>query len=103
MVGFVESEASSSNVSADSERVKLIKSKLATKIVEIVEARGWTQVHAAQVIGIPASRLSMIQHGRFHSTSLVKLLECLACLGRVQIVIAPEMATSVGSIDVIFL
>jgi predicted XRE-type DNA-binding protein len=81
----------------------LIKSRLVAKIAEIIEARGWTQTQAAQVIGLSQPKLSRMLNGQFRGVSQAKLLECLARLGRkVQIVISPELATPSGCIDVVF-
>jgi len=101
----IEFEKSSGNVFADlglpDADEMLIKSKLVAKIAEIIEARGWTQTHAAHVIGLPQPKLSKMLNGQFRGISQAKMLECLTRLGRnIQIVIGPE--TDVGCVDVVF-
>jgi len=102
---MIEFEESSGNVFADlglpDADEMLIKSKLVSKIAEIIEARGWTQMQAAQIVGLPQPKLSRMLNGQFRGISQAKMLECLARLGRnIQIVIGPE--TDVGCIDIVF-
>lgn len=102
---MIEFEESSGNVFADlglpDADEMLTKSKLVSKIVEIIEARGWTQMQAAQIVGLPQPKLSRMLNGQFRGISQAKMLECLARLGRnIQIVVGPE--TDVGCIDIVF-
>ena len=81
---------------------KLVKSRLIAKIAEIIKAREWTQVQAAQVVGLPETRLCKVLNGQLRGISEAKLLEGLARLGcNVKIVIGPEMETPSGCVDVI--
>ncbi|MDR1489972.1 MAG: helix-turn-helix domain-containing protein [Desulfovibrio sp.] len=64
------------------------KSKLASTIQGIMEARGLTQTKAAEIIGIPQPKLSDILRGKFRGVSEAKMMECITRLGRdIRIVI----------------
>lgn len=82
----------------------LVKAQLATKIGEIIKSRKWSQQQAADVLGIPQSKLSKMLRGQFRGISEAKMLDCLARLGRdVQIVVGPaRRAASVGRVAVVF-
>ncbi|MBP6018728.1 MAG: XRE family transcriptional regulator [Burkholderiaceae bacterium] len=82
----------------------LIKAQLVSKIRQIIKDRGWTQQHAANVIGLTQPKLSKMLSGQFRGISEAKVLDCLVKLGRdVQIVIGPDKtAGSIGRIDVVF-
>lgn len=82
----------------------LVKAQLATKIGEIIKRRKWSQQQAADVLGIPQSKLSKMLRGQFRGISEAKMLDCLTRLGRdVQIVIGPaRRAASVGRVAVVF-
>ena len=88
---------------ADAEEM-LVKAQLATKIGEIIKSRKWGQQQAADVLGIPQSKLSKMLRGQFRGISEAKMLDCLARLGRdVQIVVGPaRRAASAGRIAVVF-
>ena len=88
---------------ADAEEM-LVKAQLATKIGEIIKIRKWGQQQAADVLGIPQSKLSKMLRGQFRGISEAKMLDCLARLGRdVQIVVGPaRRAASAGRIAVVF-
>ncbi|ASV33133.1 transcriptional regulator [Candidatus Williamhamiltonella defendens] len=101
-------EESSGNIYADlgisDPDVMLVKAQLATKIGEIIQGRNWSQLHAAEVLGIPQSKLSKMLRGQFRGISESKMLDCLTRLGRdVQIVVRPaRRAVSTGRVDVVF-
>ena len=80
------------------------KAQLATKIGEIVKARRWSRQKAAEVIGIPQPKLSEILRGQFRGVSEMKLLDCLARLGRdIQITVGPaRRRTTPGQVNVVF-
>ena len=105
---MIEVEASSGNVYADlgmaDAEAMMVKAQLATKIGEIIKGRKWSQQRAADVLGLPQSKLSKMLRGQFRGISEAKMLECLARLGRdVQIVVGPaRRATSVGHVEVVF-
>ena len=71
----------------------LVKAQLVTKIAEIIQRRGLTQVDAAKLLGLTQPKISTLLRGQFRGFSERKLIDCLTSLGRdVQIVIkeAPE-------------
>ncbi|MBN6742251.1 XRE family transcriptional regulator [Acidithiobacillus sp. MC6.1] len=69
----------------------LLKAQLAARIARLIEQKGLTQIQAAERLGIPQSKLSLLLRGQFRGISEAKMLECLARLGRdIQIVIGPE-------------
>ncbi|PRX18469.1 Xre family transcriptional regulator [Paraburkholderia sp. BL18I3N2] len=105
MVGI---EESSGNVYADlgvpDADEMLVKAQLATKIEEIIKARKWTQIWAAEVLGMTQPKLSNMLRGQFRGISEAKMLECLAKLGRnVRIVVGPaRRSTKAGRVEVVF-
>lgn len=85
-------EASSGNVYADMGRSDasemLLKAQLAAKITDIIRDNHFTQMQAAELLGIPQSKLSDLMRGKFRGISELKMLECLLRLGRsVEIVV----------------
>ena len=82
----------------------IVKAQLATKIGEIIKGRKWRQQQAADVLGIPQSKLSKMLRGQFRGISEAKMLDCLVRLGRdVQIVVGPARgAASAGRVAVVF-
>jgi predicted XRE-type DNA-binding protein len=105
---MIEIEESSGNVYADLGMADagemIVKAQLATKIGEIIKGRKWSQQQAADVLGIPQSKLSKMLRGQFRGISEAKMLDCLARLGRdVQIVVGPaRRSASVGHVAVVF-
>ena len=81
----------------------LVKAKLASKIREIIESRGWNQIEAAQVLGLPQPKLSNLLRGNFRGISQAKMVECLTRLGRdVKIVIAKQSKkAAMGRVEVV--
>jgi predicted XRE-type DNA-binding protein len=104
---MIEIEKSSGNVYADlgvaDADEMLVKAKLASKIGEILAARGWSQVEAAEILGLPQPKLSNMLRGHFRGISEAKMMECLARLGRdVRIVIGKKSRKlRAGSVDVV--
>ena len=105
---MTEIEKGSGNVyadlgSADADEM-LVKAKLATKIGEIIKARGWTQQQAAGVLDLTQPKLSKMLRGQFRGISEAKMMECLVRLGRdVQIVVGPARQTGInGRVQVVF-
>jgi len=104
---MIEIERGSTNVYADlglaDADEMLVKAKLAAKISEILDARGWTQQQAGQVLGIPQPKLSKMLRGQFRGISEAKMLDCLTRLGRdIQIVIGSERrSSSTGRVEVV--
>ena len=104
---MIEIERGSTNVYADlglaDAEEMLVKAKLAAKISEILDARGWTQQQAGKVLGIPQPKLSKMLRGQFRGISEAKMLDCLTRLGRdIQIVIGSERrSSSTGRVEVV--
>ena len=105
---MIEIEAGSGNVYADLGMADademIVKAQLAIKIGEIIKGRQWSQQQAADVLGIPQSKLSKLLRGQFRGISEAKMLDCLTRLGRdVQIVIGPDRpSASAGQVAVVF-
>ncbi len=104
---MIEVEKSGGNVFADlgvpDADEMLVKAKLASKISEILMARGWSQIEAAEVLGLPQPKLSNMLRGHFRGISEAKMMDCLTRLGRdVRIVIGKESRkASTGRVDVV--
>ena len=105
---MIKIEEGSGNVYADLGMADademMVKAQLATKIGEIIKGHKWSQQQAADVLGIPQSKLSKMLRGQFRGISETKMLDCLARLGRdVQIVVGPaRRSVSVGHVAVVF-
>ncbi|MBP9970737.1 MAG: XRE family transcriptional regulator [Paludibacteraceae bacterium] len=82
----------------------IVKAQLATKIGEIIKGKRWSQQRAAEVIGIPQSKLSKMLRGQFRGVSEAKMRDCLVRLGRdVQIIVGPaRRSTSPKHVTVVF-
>lgn len=63
-LGFSEEEAALLKLRAD----------LMASLREVIEARGWTQAHAAQSLGISQPRVSDLNRGKWDKFSLDMLL-----------------------------
>ena len=78
-------EASSGNVFADlgledSEGL-LLKAKLATKIAQLIEKKGWTQAQTAERIGLDQPKVSRLLRGQLSGFSADRLFAVLNRLG----------------------
>ena len=108
MTAVTEFERGSANVYADlgfpDAEEMFGKAQLATKIGEIVKARRWSRQKAAEVVGIPQPELSAMLRGHFRGIGEMKLLDCLARLGRdSQITVGPaRRRTAPGQVSVVF-
>ena len=82
----------------------LVKAQLVTKIGEILAERGYSQIKADALLGIPQPKLSRMLRGQFRGVSERKLMDCLTRLGRdVDIVVrAAAPAREHGSVSVSF-
>ena len=60
----------------------LVKAQLVSKIGEILRKRGWGQQQAAKVLGLTQPKLSKMLSGQFRGISEMKMMDCLAHLGR---------------------
>lgn len=104
----IEIETGSANIYADLGRADademLIKAQLASKIGDIIKRRKLTQAQAAEILGISQPKLSGLLRGQFRGISEVKLMECLAKLGRnIRIVVGPARGPSAGgTVKVVF-
>jgi len=66
----------------------LVKAQLVSKIAEIIQQRGLTQVEAATLLGLTQPKVSALLRGQFRGFSERRLIDCLTSLGRdVEIVI----------------
>ena len=105
---MIEIEEGSGNVYADlgfdDAEEMMVKAQLATKIGEIIKGRKWSQQRAADVLGIPQSKLSKMLRGQFRGISEAKMLECMNRLGRdVEIVVhKPSRSRATGRTSVVF-
>ena len=85
----------SGNVFADigvahPERV-LARSQIMIRITEIIKEKGLTQKQAAELLGIPQSKVSCLMNGKLSMFSLDHLFELLNALDRdVEIIIKPK-------------
>jgi predicted XRE-type DNA-binding protein len=67
-----------------------IKATLVQKISARIAEKGWTQMEAASLLGLPQPRISAILNGKFRDVSQQKLMECLIRLGHdIDIVVHP--------------
>jgi len=80
----------------------LVKAQLVSKIAEILRERGWSQQHAAKVVGLTQPKLSKMLRGQFRGIGEMKMLDCLLRLGRaVKIVVGPEGEAAEERIEVV--
>ncbi len=90
-----EVETGSGNVFADlglpDADELLLKSRMILEIKKIIEAKGWTQMEAADAVGLDQPRLSKLLRGKMLSITLDKLVEIVDRLGYcVEIEISPK-------------
>jgi predicted XRE-type DNA-binding protein len=76
---------SSGNVFADlgfkDAEERMLKAQLAIKIGELIERKGWTQAHTAEVIGLDQPKVSHLLRGRLSGFSSDRLISILNRLG----------------------
>ena len=79
-------EPGSGNVFADlgfrDAEERLLKAKLATKIAQLIEEKGWTQTQTAERIGLDQPKVSHLLRGRLSGFSADRLFAILNRLGR---------------------
>jgi predicted XRE-type DNA-binding protein len=64
---------------------------LASKLNQLIDARGFSQAQAAQVLGMPQPKISAIRNLKLNGISLERLLQALASLDQhVDIVVGPS-------------
>ena len=81
------------------------KAMLVSRILAIVEKKGWTQLEAAKVLGITQPKISLLVRGQFNSFSIGKLIRFLNMLDQnIEIVIKGKLNPSKhnGHIHVIY-
>lgn len=70
---------------------RLFKADLVARIHQVIVAQGWTQTHAAEVIGVPQPHLSNLLRGRFDGFSVERLFTILNKLGwQVEVRLVPN-------------
>lgn len=79
-------------------KAMLLKAQLAAKIVDIIKDNHYTQNQAAEILGIPQSKLSCLMRGQFRGISELKMMECLLRLGLdVEIVVGKQNSAPISS------
>lgn len=69
----------------------LVKAQLVGRITDVLTARGVTQKHAAEILGISQPKVSALLRGDFTGFSLERLVRLLVLLGNdVAIVVEPK-------------
>jgi predicted XRE-type DNA-binding protein len=107
MTKNIEITKSSGNVFADmglpDAEVALAKTKVASKICDILAERKLTQVKAAAMLGIDQPKISALMRGRLEGFSSDRLFRFLNALGSdVEIVIKPKQKEAkIGGIRVV--
>lgn len=77
------------------------KSKLAIKILKIVNARRLTQAATGKILGIPQPKVSALLRGRLEGFSTDRLFRFLNALGcDVQITVSPPHPRRAGQVRV---
>ena len=80
----------------------LVKAELTIQIAAILRERGWSQQHAANVLGMTQPKLSRMLRGQFRGISEVKMMDCLIRLGRdVKIVVGPQQQDTSNRVEVV--
>jgi predicted XRE-type DNA-binding protein len=68
-----------------------VRIALASKLNQILDARGLSQSEAGQLLGMPQPKISAIRNLKLTGISLERILQALAALGQhVDIVVAPS-------------
>jgi len=71
------------------------KAELALQINQLIENRSFTQIEAAELLGINQPKVSALMRGQLAGFSMERLMRFLAALGRdVQIVVTPAVTTT---------
>lgn len=69
----------------------MARAQIMSRISEIIKDRGLTQKKAAELLGIPQSKISCLMNGKLSMFSLDHLFELLNALDRdVEIIIKPK-------------
>ncbi len=81
---------------------RLLKAQLVRKISETIKYRNFTQVQAAEILGIDQPKVSALIRGRLSGFSTDRLLYFLNALGNdVEILIKPKPEHRHGTISVV--
>ena len=85
----------SGNVFADlgfeNSEERLLKAKLATKLAQLIEAKGWTQAQTAERTGLDQPKVSRLLRGQLSGFSADRLFAILNRLGySVEVRISPK-------------
>ena len=96
---------SSGNVFADigvrDPEEMLVKAELSARIVDIVRARGLTQVAAAKLLGVDQPRVSALFRGQIRQFSVERLMRFLTALHRdVRILVEAKPRRRRGRVSV---
>lgn len=88
-------ERSSGNVYADlglpNPDEMLAKAKLVSRICDVIEQKGLTQMKAAELLGIDQPKISSLMRGKFDGYSSDRLFRFLNALGQdIEIVVKPS-------------
>jgi predicted XRE-type DNA-binding protein len=59
----------------------LVKAEVTREIAQIIKHRQLTQQRAAELLGMPRSKLTDLLRGKFRDISQAKMIECLNRLG----------------------
>jgi predicted XRE-type DNA-binding protein len=79
-----------------------VKAGLASEIAQIIKNRKLTQQCAANILGMPQSKLSDLLRGKFRGISQAKMIECLNRLGHdVDIVVRKADGGALGHTQVV--
>ncbi|MGO8968376.1 MAG: helix-turn-helix domain-containing protein [Myxococcaceae bacterium] len=83
--------------------VALVKAQLASRIVDLIEARGLTQVQAAAILGTDQPRVSDIVRGSLQQFTADRLMRFITALGSdVEIAVHPgRRARGAGHLRVV--
>ncbi len=95
----IEYEVGSGNVFVDlglpNPEERKLKAHLAGMIYELIEMRGWTQQHAAEVLGVTQPDVSKVTRGILKDFSVERLLYFLSRLNqRVTITVSGDELTT---------
>ena len=106
MTQEIQVEVSSGNVFADlglpNPEEMLVKAELASKIGEIIETRNFTQMDAAEILGIDQPKVSALIRGRLTGFSTERLFRFLNALGSdVEISVKPKPESRTAAITTV--
>lgn len=69
----------------------LVKAELVSELKHIVDREGWTQAHAARVMGMAQPDVSRLLRGQFANYSIDRIMRFLRAAGcEVEIVVRPK-------------